>query len=366
MTIADSPFSAVRPAAPALPRKQAGGAVRVWLWSVAALVFLMVVVGGAVRLTESGLSITEWQPISGVIPPLNPAAWQLEFDHYKAIPQYAQLFPDMDLARFKVIFYWEWAHRLLGRLIGLVMAVPLVWFWLSGRLTGRLKWQLAGVLALGGLQGFVGWWMVSSGLADRVEVAPQRLATHLVLAALTLAALVAIATRLEPRSVAAAPARLRHGASLLIVSSSCNRRSARSSPARGRGAIYNTWPLMEGHFVPPLGELFGLSPLWRNFLENAVTLQFDHRMMADVVFALAIVLAFDAVRSLPGSAAARRALVLAGLVICTAGLGIATLVLVVPLGLALAHQAFALGVLALATRHRACMAARPFSRVREK
>jgi cytochrome c oxidase assembly protein subunit 15 len=358
MTIADSPFSAVHPTAPALPRKQAGAAVRVWLWSVAALVFLMVVVGGAVRLTESGLSITEWQPISGIIPPLNPAAWQLEFDHYKAIPQYARLFPDMDLARFEVIFYWEWAHRLLGRVIGLVMAVPLIWFWLSSRLTGKLKWQLAGVLALGGLQGFVGWWMVSSGLADRVEVAPQRLATHLVLAALTLVALVAVATRLEPRSTAAAPARLRHGASLLIVVVLVQSALGALVAGARAGRIDNTWPLIEGHFVPPLGKLFGLSPVWRNFLENATTVQFDHRVMADFVFAVAILLAFDAVRSAPGSAAARRALVLAGLVICTAGLGIATLVLVVPLGLALAHQAFALAVLAMAARHRACMTGR--------
>lgn len=361
MTLAETLFSDAPPAASALSGRETGTAVRIWLWSTAALVFLMVVVGGAVRLTESGLSITEWQPISGIIPPLSLEGWQVEFDHYKRIPQYAQLFPDMDLAGFKAIFYWEWSHRLLGRVLGLVMAVPLAWFWLSGRLTGRLKWQLAGVLALGGLQGFVGWWMVSSGLADRVEVAPQRLATHLVLAALTFVALVMIATRLEPAKIIGAPARLRHGGSLLVVLVLLQMALGALVAGARAGFAYNTWPLMDGRFVPPLGQLFVLTPFWQNFLANVTTLQFDHRMMAYCLLALVIVYALDAVRSMPGSAAARRALALAGLVSFQAVLGIATLVLVVPLGLALAHQACALAVLAVATRQRACLTVRPFA-----
>ena len=130
----------------------------------------MVVVGGATRLTQSGLSITEWKPVMGIVPPLSQDAWQAEFDKYRAIPQYAQLFPDMDLAGFKSIFYWEWAHRLLGRCIGIVMAVPLIGFWITGRLTPRLKPQLVGLFALGGLQGLIGWFMVKSGLSERTEV----------------------------------------------------------------------------------------------------------------------------------------------------------------------------------------------------
>lgn len=366
MTIADSLFSAADSAAPALPLKGAGGAVRAWLWCIAALVFLMVVVGGAVRLTESGLSITEWQPISGILPPLSLEAWQLEFDHYKRIPQYAQLFPNMDLAHFKAIFYWEWAHRLLGRVIGLVMALPLVWFWLSGRLTARLKWQLTGVLALGGLQGFVGWWMVSSGLADRVEVAPQRLAAHLVLAALTFVALVTIATRLDPGRAASTPARLRHGASLLVVLVLGQLALGALVAGARAGYAYNTWPLIDGRLIPPPDALYSLSPVWRNFVENIATVQFDHRMMAYCLLVLTLAHAFDVLRAMPGSAAARRAMVLAGLLLCTAGLGITTLLLVVPLGLALTHQAFALGVLAFAVRHRASMAAPTFSREWDK
>ncbi|NDA46364.1 MAG: heme A synthase, partial [Alphaproteobacteria bacterium] len=157
-------------------------AVRIWLWSVAGLVFLMVLVGGATRLTESGLSITEWKLVTGILPPLTEADWLREFEAYKQIPQYSQLFPDMDLARFKFIFFWEWGHRLLGRVIGLAFALPLVWFWLKGVLNRPLAYRLLAVLALGGLQGAVGWWMVKSGLSGRVEVAPERLATHLLLA----------------------------------------------------------------------------------------------------------------------------------------------------------------------------------------
>ena len=155
--------------------------VRLWLFGVAALVFLMVIVGGATRLTESGLSITEWKVVTGIIPPLTDAQWMEEFEKYKAIPQYAQLFPTMDVAQFKVIFFWEWGHRLLGRIIGFAFALPLAFFWITGRLQGSLKWKCLGLLALGGLQGAVGWWMVKSGLTGRVEVAQERLAVHLVL-----------------------------------------------------------------------------------------------------------------------------------------------------------------------------------------
>ncbi len=146
-------------------------ALRIWLWSLAALVFLMVIVGGATRLTESGLSITEWKPISGIIPPLTEADWYSEFAHYKQIPQYSEVFQDMDLKGFKFIFFWEWSHRLLGRLIGAATFLPLVFFWAKGLLTHGLKIKLLAVLALGGLQGVIGWWMVQSGL--RLHLQPS-------------------------------------------------------------------------------------------------------------------------------------------------------------------------------------------------
>src|SRR5271169_4316638 len=174
-----------------VPAARAGAersrAVAIWLWTLAGLVFLMVVVGGATRLTESGLSITEWKPLTGIIPPLSLAQWQAEFDNYKRIPQYAQIFPNMDLTGFKFIYFFEWGHRLLGRLIGAAMVVPLIFFWAKELLPIGFKPKLLGVLMLGALQGFVGWWMVKSGLADRVEVAQERLAIHLLLASLTFA-----------------------------------------------------------------------------------------------------------------------------------------------------------------------------------
>ncbi len=146
-------------------------AVRIWLWLVAAGIFAMVIVGGATRLTESGLSITEWKPVTGVLPPFSEADWTAAFEKYKQIPQYRELFPDMDLARFKSIYTWEWSHRLLGRVVGVVFLLPFLWFLARGKIVGALRWRLAGIFALGGLQGFVGWWMVSSGLVHRVEVA---------------------------------------------------------------------------------------------------------------------------------------------------------------------------------------------------
>src|ERR1700732_3989057 len=181
-------------------------AIRVWLLAVAALVFAMVVVGGATRLTESGLSITEWQPVSGALPPMSETAWQAQFDRYKAIPQYQALNSGMSLDAFKTIFWWEWTHRLLGRVIGAVFLLPFLWFlwlgWIGPGLRGRL-WFIFG---LGALQGAVGWWMVASGLAERVEVSQYRLATHLVLACAIYAAIIWTLPSLSERATAAVPA----------------------------------------------------------------------------------------------------------------------------------------------------------------
>ncbi len=330
-------------------------AVRIWLWIVALMILAMVVVGGATRLTESGLSITEWKPISGVIPPLTQDAWQAEFDKYKTIPQYAQVFPAMDLQGFKSIFYWEWAHRLLGRVIGIVVALPLAWFWLSGALSRGLKIKLVGLLALGALQGLIGWWMVKSGLVNRTEVSQYRLALHLLVASATLALSVWFAESLYPAPLVRlgnATARVRVSATLLVAGVFVQLGLGALVAGLRAGRIYNTWPLMGDYVVPPRSELFFNTPLWRNAFENATTAQFDHRMMAYLLLIGAVAHALDCRRAAPKTRAARTSLALVIVIACQASIGIATLVWSVPLGAALTHQAFAMVVLAVAVTHR--------------
>ncbi len=179
---------------------EAEGLVRGWLMLTAALIFVMVMVGGATRLTESGLSITQWKPLAGIIPPLNLADWRAEFDRYKDIPQFSALNPDMTLDGFKTIFWWEWSHRLLARVLGLLYIVPALVFWASGRLKGRLGARVALATGLLALEPIVGWWMVSSGLAERTEVAQQRLAIHLLIAAATFGTLIYAAVGLKARA----------------------------------------------------------------------------------------------------------------------------------------------------------------------
>jgi len=333
--------------------------VAIWLWSVAALVFAMVIVGGATRLTESGLSITEWKPISGVIPPLSAEAWQAEFEKYKEIPQYKQLFPDMRLADFKFIFFWEWSHRLLGRLIGIVLAFPLVFFWWKRWLPPGFKLKLLALLGLGGFQGFIGWWMVSSGLAGRVEVAQERLATHLVLASITFALLVWFASSLRagPLEKPGAPVLRRLAATMIGVVLLQIGLGGLVAGLRA-GLTYNTWPLMDGHFIPPLRDLAPLSPVWANLLDNVTMVQFQHRMVAYGLLALALVQLVATLLSAPQSRVALRAWIFAGLVVAQASLGVLTLVLVVPLPIALLHQAFAMLVLGMAVIHCRALTAR--------
>jgi heme a synthase len=339
--------------APRSAERDDARAVRTWLWSVAALVFLMVIVGGAVRLTESGLSITEWKPVTGVLPPLSHAAWLAEFEKYKQIPQYRELFPDMDLHRFQAIYTWEWGHRLLGRVIGVAFAIPLIFFWACGRLRAGLKPKLLGVLALGALQGAVGWWMVASGLSGRVEVAQERLAIHLLLASMTLSAIVWIAAGLDRGSetAASAPRRLRVIAACLLALVFVQIGLGGLVAGLRAGLTYNTWPLMDGHFVPPLGHLMGLSPWWSNILDNVTTVQFAHRMTAYSVLALAILQVVAVKRAIGRGSAYRRAHIVFGLVLLQVIAGITTLLLVVPISVALVHQALAMLVLIAATVH---------------
>jgi cytochrome c oxidase assembly protein subunit 15 len=333
-------------------------AVRLWLYAVAALVLAMVLVGGATRLTESGLSITEWRPVMGTLPPLGEAQWQAEFEKYQTIPQYRQLNQGMSLDAFKTIYWWEWTHRLIGRLIGIAFLLPFLWFvwrgWVGPGLRGRL-WFIFG---LGALQGAVGWWMVASGLAERVEVSQYRLATHLVLACVIYAAIIWTVQRLGERPAMPMPARIRFSAiGLLILILTQIYLGALVAGLRA-GYIYNTWPLIDGALVPDAARLFQDTPAWRNLFENTLTTQFDHRMMAYAIFVCAALHAFDVARTVKQSWVLTSAVVLAIAVTVQAALGIWTLLLRVPISLALMHQAMAMLVLTIATTHAALLADR--------
>jgi cytochrome c oxidase assembly protein subunit 15 len=332
-------------------------AIKTWLLAVATLVFAMVAVGGATRLTESGLSIVEWQPVAGAVPPLSAAEWQAQFDKYKAIPQYQALNPGMTLDAFKTIFWWEWTHRQLGRLIGVAFLLPFLWFLWQGRVEPRLRARLWGIFGLGAFQGAVGWWMVASGLANRIEVSQYRLAFHLTLAGLIYVALLWTAQWRAPRSGPPAPGRLRASAKLLLALVLVQIYLGALVAGLRAGLIYNTWPLIDGEFVPAAAQLLFNEPWWRNFFENPLTVQFDHRMVAYALLAIAIWHAIDATRSLPRGAARWGALALASAVSLQAALGILTLLDQAPLALALMHQAMAMIVLTLAAIHARRVAA---------
>ncbi len=323
------------------------GLVRGWLMLTAALIFAMVLVGGATRLTESGLSITQWKPLSGIIPPLNLADWQAEFDHYKLIPQYAAMNADMTLVGFKTIFWWEWSHRLLARILGLIYILPALYFWATGRLKGRLGARVGLASALLALEPLVGWWMVSSGLVLRTEVAQQRLALHLLIAAATFGTLIYAAVGLRAR----APRRGARGFSVPahIFAALVFAQLGLGALVAGlrAGLVYNTWPLMDGRWIP--NGLFATSPAISALWDDVTTAQFDHRMLAYLVVLFALVQAALAARI--GGAIGRRAAIVAGAALLQAALGIVTLVLVVPLHAALTHQAFALVLFGLAVAH---------------
>jgi cytochrome c oxidase assembly protein subunit 15 len=351
--------------APAAPHDgvRRARAVGAWLWCVAALVFAMVLVGGATRLTQSGLSIVEWQPVTGVVPPLDAAVWQEAFAQYQATPQYQRVNRGMNLDEFKTIYWWEWSHRLLGRLIGAVFLLPFLWFLWRGWVDRRLATALAGIFALGAVQGGVGWWMVASGLVGRTSVSQYRLAFHLTLACIIYAVLVAAADRvLAPtRRIAAdaeshtsgspMPRRLAVGAGMLLVLVIAQVYFGALVAGLHAGLIYNTWPLIDGHLIPAARDLFFDSPLWANVFENTLTVQFDHRMLAYGIGAVALLHAFDVARNARGSNVAASAGLVTVAVFAQMAIGILTLVRSAPIGLALIHQAMALIVLTAATLH---------------
>jgi heme a synthase len=311
--------------------------IRMWLYAIAFLVFCMVIVGGATRLTDSGLSITEWKPLLGAIPPLSAEDWQVAFEKYKLIPEYQIQNRGMSLDEFKFIYWWEWAHRFLGRFVGVAFAVPLIYFAVTGKITARLWPRLIALFVLGGLQGALGWYMVSSGLVDRTDVSQYRLAAHLTLAALIFAATLWVALGLQrnrraPENAAQWMALALTGLVLLQIA------AGGFVAGLDAGQGYNTWPLMEGKLVPD-GLLF-LQPAWLNFFENALTVQFNHRVLAYILLAVAF---FHAWRH-----PSRPALYLTAAIAAQAVLGIATLLWNVPLTAALLHQGGAMLVLMIA------------------
>jgi cytochrome c oxidase assembly protein subunit 15 len=341
---------------------QQARAIRLWLYAVAAMVLAIVLVGGATRLTESGLSITEWKPVMGVVPPLSEPQWQSEFEKYQSIPQYRELNNGMSLDAFKTIYWWEWTHRLIGRTIGAVFLLPFLWFLWRGWIGPRLRNRLWLIFGLGALQGGVGWWMVASGLADRVEVSQYRLATHLVLACLIYVALLWTARRWDKAPSAQihepVPARIRFGAIALLVLVLVQIYLGAIVAGLRAGHTYNTWPLIDGALVPDSARLFFNTPLWRNFYENTLTAQFDHRMLAYAIWIVALLHAFGAGRVLRRGSVVVGAILLAVAVTLQAALGIWTLLMVAPLSLALMHQAMAMIVLTIATVHAASVAER--------
>jgi len=326
-------------------------AIRLWLLAVAALVFVTLLVGGATRLTESGLSIVEWKPVTGTLPPLNAAVWQTEFEKYQATTQYQQLNQGMTLDQFKTIYWWEWTHRLLGRLIGAAFLLPFVFFLWRGWVAPGLRWRLWTLFGLGALQGAVGWWMVASGLAGRVSVSQYRLAFHLTLACLIYAALLWTAQSLSSRGRFDVPRGWRIGSIGLVVFILLQIYAGALVAGLDAGLSYNTWPLIDGAFVPSAERLMFLAPAWRNFFENDLLAQFDHRMIAYLLCLGALLHLLQIARGGGQGGALNGALVVACAVLLQAGLGVATLLNQAPVSLSLMHQGMAIVLLTVAVIH---------------
>jgi cytochrome c oxidase assembly protein subunit 15 len=317
-------------------------AIADWLLFVASLVFVMIVVGGITRLTESGLSITRWEPISGAVPPLTADQWEAQFDAYRDSPQYAQINSGMSLAEFKQIFFWEYVHRLLGRLIGLAFALPLAWFAWKKAIPRGFGWRLVALLALGGLQGAIGWWMVASGLVDRPEVSHIRLAVHLLTAFLIFGALLwtAFDLRALARNADARPARMPTIAIWTLSALGLQFLFGAYVAGLEAGYAFNSWPKMGDQWFP--AETPMLRPFLVNFVDNPIMVQFVHRWLAFVVAGFVIILAVRAMRS--GFKGAGHAVIAA--VTIQILLGIATIVTGVELWIGVAHQGMAALLLA--------------------
>ncbi len=336
-------------------RAPARAGIAAWLWLLAAMVVAMVLVGGSTRLTDSGLSITEWAPVMGAVPPLSDADWQSAFDAYKGTTEFQEQNAWMTLADFRPIFWWEWTHRFLGRAIGVVWLVGYAGFLVARRVPSGWAGRLALPGVLGAVQGAVGWWMVASGLSGRLDVAPYRLMLHLGIAFAIFALLVWLALRVRLDEVATLAARRRRigrvmrwtgwlGA-LAFVQILLGALVAGLDAGRG----YVDWPLMEGNWIPP--ESFDLSPAWANAFENPALVQFDHRIVAYLLLAATAVFTLQGLRTRHRDV--RRWVGIVGVAILAQALiGIATVMHAAPLGLSLLHQAGALVVIFVILRTR--------------
>lgn len=308
--------------------------IGLWLLACCGVLLALVMLGGATRLTESGLSIVDWRPVTGVLPPIGDVQWQAEFDKYRQSPQYVKVNQGMALDDFKLIFWYEYGHRLLARFLGLVFALPLLWFWLRGMIPSQLKRPLVGVLALGALQGWMGWYMVSSGLVDIPRVSHYRLAAHLSLALAIFGAMFWIAVRtLWPARPGAAP-RARAGWWLLALAALTILWGAFVAGLRA-GYMFNTFPTMGGHWIPPGMGTF--EPAWLNLIENPVAVQFIHRLLALSLVGCVLALWWRGRREADPALRTAQHWLLAA-VLLQATLGISTLLLHVPVWLGTLHQ----------------------------
>ena len=320
--------------------------VALWLFVICAMVFAMVVLGGVTRLTESGLSMVHWRPVTGWLPPLGAAEWQAAFDAYRQSPEYHHINAGMDLEGFKGIFWLEYLHRLFGRIIGIAFFVPFIWFLATGRLSGGLRSKCLILFVLGGLQGVLGWYMVKSGLIDEPSVSQYRLAAHLSLALVIYlfgfwTALGIVQPR--PDDVPAGQERIASRAAGLLAFVFLTIFSGALVAGLDAGLLYNTFPLMDGSLFPE--DAFHLEPFYLNFFDDRGTVQFEHRVLA--VATVCLVFAFWAWVSRAGAPAAikRAAALMAVAVVVQAALGISTLLMAVPVALGALHQAGAVVLL---------------------
>lgn len=327
------------------PRDDAG-AITLWLFACCAMVIAMMLIGAITRLTESGLSMVEWRPLIGALPPLSDMEWRRIFDLYRQSSEYRLENAGMTLTEFKTIFWWEYIHRVWGRLIGVVFAVPFLWFLIRGAVRGRLALRLFGLFLLGGLQGLIGWWMVKSGLVDRADVSQYRLTVHLGMAFLILAGLLWTALDLLPGAASGpVPRVVRRAAAALLIVASLTALSGGLVAGLNAGFAYNDWPLMNGQAFPE--EYADIVPFWLNPFENLAAVQFNHRILAYATVIGAGALWFAAVGARLDAARRRPIDLLFGMALLQAGLGIATLMLVAPIPLAVAHQAGAIALFCL-------------------
>ena len=352
----DAPTERAKPQPGGNTRRDGRRAIRIWLHILLVLVALMIVVGGLTRLTDSGLSITEWKPVTGALPPLSNEVWLAEFAKYQTSPEYQLQNKGMTLAEFKAIYWWEWGHRLLGRVIGLVWAAGFVWFLIRRQIPTGWTGRLLGLGVLGGLQGAVGWWMVASGLVGRmVDVASYRLSIHLGLAFLIMALIAWYSMRLKRRAQDLMQARRNRETTLIrpaniligLIFLQILLGALVAGIDAGRG--YIDWPMMNGEFLP--SESFDYVPLWTNAFENPALVQFNHRMLGYLVLLWAAYAWWKSRRSALKATRSAHDFVLA-MVFLQAVLGVATVMYAAPVGIAIVHQIGAIAVMVLALRAR--------------